>query len=114
MVLTGLTIRMKANQNVSAAPRPVSVSLAAQGRIRVPVESLPELRRRPGPVPPDLLPASFLKHADEQTIAGLAAVFHALEDYSLFGADFSQWGVLACPRFLGRNTFGAALARFAA
>jgi hypothetical protein len=103
---------LKANDNATAAPRAVSCSLAAQGRVRVPVEALPELRRRPGPVPPDTLPTSFLKHADEQTIAGLAAVYHAIADHGLAGTDFSRWGVLAAPRFLGRNTVGAALTRF--
>jgi hypothetical protein len=105
---------LKAKDNASAAPRAVWCSLAAQGRVRVPVEVLPELRRRPGPVPPDTLPASFLKHADEQTVAGLAAVYHAIDEHGLAGTDFTDWGVLGAPRFLGRNTMAAAIARFTA
>jgi hypothetical protein len=62
------------------------------------------------------LPASFLKHADEQTIAGLAAVYHAIHDYHLAPpgepGPFRAWGALAAPRFLGRPTLVAALQRF--
>jgi len=93
---------------------PVICGLAARGHVRVPVEQLPQLRRCPCAVAPDALPASFLKHADEQTVAGIATVLQAIHDHHLTGTDFRNWGVLAAPFFLGRNTIGAALARFAA
>jgi hypothetical protein len=64
------------------------------------------------------LPASFLKHADEQTIAGLAAVYHAIHDHDLAPDGdprrFQSWGALAAPRFLGRPTLVTALHRFTA
>ena len=88
--------------------------LAAQGQARLPVEQLPQLRRCPGPADPNTLPPGFLKHADEQTVAGMVAVLHAIADHRLTGTDFRSWGVLGAPLFLGRNTVGAALARFAA
>src|SRR4051794_34787620 len=72
---------------------PVLCGLAARGYVRVPAEQLPELRRCPGPVAPDSLPASFLKHADEQTVAGMSAVLHAIRDGQLTGTDFRSWGV---------------------
>jgi hypothetical protein len=93
---------------------PVICGLAARGHVRVPVEQLPQLRRCPCAVAPDALPASFLKHADEQTVAGVATVLQAIHEHHLTGTDFRNWGVLAAPIFLGRNTIGAALARFAA
>jgi hypothetical protein len=72
-----------------------------------------DLRRHPGPVCGAPLPPAFLKHADEQTVLGLAAVYHAIHDYHL-KPPFTAWGVLAAPRFLGRPTMAAALLRFAA
>ncbi len=90
----------------------VACGLAAHSRLRVPLEKLAELRRRPGPAP-DSFPTSFLKHSDEQTVIGLAAVFQALHDFHLNPDHFRDWGVLAAPRFLGRSTVGTHLTRFA-
>jgi hypothetical protein len=81
--------------------------------LRVPLESLPELRRQPGPAPREPLPPAFLKHADEQTVAGLSAVLRAIEAGGLRGS-FRAWGVLAAPRFLGRSAMAVALQRFVA
>ncbi len=85
----------------------------AHGTIRATEEMLPLLRQKPGPPVGDPLPASFLKNADEQTVAGLNAVFKAIHEHGLAGASFSDWGVLAAPRFLGRVTLAAAMRRFA-
>lgn len=88
--------------------------VAADATVRVGVEELPELRRRPGPVCGEPLPASFLKHADEQTVAGLTAVYQAIERAGLQTTCYRDWGVLAAPRFLGRPAMAAALQRFQA
>src|SRR5262249_44459053 len=48
-----------------------------------------------------------------QTVAGLTAVFRAVADFRLDPAAFSDWAVLAAPRFLGRCTLSQALNRFA-
>jgi hypothetical protein len=87
--------------------------LEAHAVVRVDVASLPELRRQLGPVPGQPLPQSFLKHVDEQTLVGLAAVFQAIQAYGL-DIDFRDWGVLGAPRFLGRPTMAVALERFLA
>lgn len=86
--------------------------LLAVGVVRVPVETVPELRRQPGPVPEGRLSPSFLKHSDEQTVVGLTAVYQAMQAGGIVKTDFSQWGVLGAPRWLGRNTVGAILTRF--
>jgi hypothetical protein len=78
------------------------------------MESLPELRKQPGSLHGEPLPASFLKHADEQTVVGLAAVYRAIQDSGLQTTCFRDWGVLAAPRFLGRPAMAAALQRFQA
>jgi hypothetical protein len=82
--------------------------------VRVPLEGLPQWRRQPGPVVGEPLPSGFLKHADEQTVAGLAAVYQAIHDHGLPADGFRDWGVLAAPRFLGRPAMALALQRFAA
>jgi hypothetical protein len=88
--------------------------VAADAVVRVSLESLPELRRHPGSLPGAALPVSFLKHADEQTVVGLAAVYQAIHGANLQASEFRDWGVVAAPRFLGRPAMAAALQRFAA
>jgi hypothetical protein len=60
------------------------------------------------------LPTGFLKHADDQTVVTLIALGRAMRAFDLQDADFTDWGVLAAPRFLGRVTMVGALERFAA
>jgi hypothetical protein len=96
--------------------------------VRVHYEGLADLRRQPGPACGAPLPPAFLKHTDEQTVVGLAAVLRAIHDHGLTPAPqarsasdgttgnpgFTDWGIVAAPRFLGRPTMAAALQRFAA
>ncbi len=97
-----------------AAPtaRTVCCDVAAIGRVRVPAENLPELRRRPGPVPGQGLPATFLKNADEQTVCALAAVYQAIHDAGMDAAGFGRWGVIAAPYKIGRIALAQALPNF--
>jgi hypothetical protein len=99
-------------------PRAVSCDLIGHAVVRTTLEGVAPLRRQPGPVCGGPLPASFLKHADEQTVVGLAAVYQAIQDAHLCPdgdlAVFRTWGALAAPRFLGRPTLVSALQRFAA
>ncbi len=92
----------------------VCCDVTADATVHVALESLTELRRQPGPIHGEPLPASFLKHADEQTVAGLAAVYQAIDRWGLHATDFRDWGVVAAPRFLGRPAMAAALQRFQA
>lgn len=92
----------------------VCCDVAADAVVHVSPQSLPELRRHPGSLARAPLPPSFLKHADEQTVAGLAAVYQAIQQANLQDTDFRDWGVVAAPRFLGRPAMAAALQRFAA
>ncbi|MGH6681122.1 MAG: hypothetical protein ACREDL_19840, partial [Bradyrhizobium sp.] len=92
----------------------VCCGVAADAVVRVGLESLPQWRRNPGSTCGEPLPASFLKHADEQTVAGLGAVYRAIQKAGLQTTNFRDWGVVAAPRFLGRPAMAAALQRFAA
>ena len=88
--------------------------LIAFAGVRVTMEMLPSLRQRPGPGIGDSLPATFLRHADEQTVAALAAVLHAIHDSGRSVADFKDWGIVAAPCFVGRAMLAVALQRLAA
>jgi hypothetical protein len=101
-----------------AAPSVVACTLAGYASCRVPIEAIAEMRRNPGPAPGEALPATFLKHADEQTVAVIAAVFSAIQEHGLAPpgvvGPFHEWGAVAGPRFLGRGNITAALPRFQA
>jgi hypothetical protein len=58
------------------------------------------------------LPASFLKHAEDQTIAALQTMLRALEAARLDPGGLSNWGVVAAPTFLGRFPLAHALVRY--
>jgi hypothetical protein len=86
--------------------------LLASGRVRLGVDEVAGWRRTP-PCPPGVTLASgFLKHADEQTVAALAAVFRALAGSTLSPGELTGWGVLAAPRSLARPAMACALERF--
>lgn len=88
-----------------------SCALRAAAAMQARPEAIPGLRAAPGSSTP--LPATFLKHADEQTVVGLAAVFRAIDQGNLASMSFAKWGVLAAPRFFGREIVAVALQRFA-
>jgi hypothetical protein len=77
---------------------------------------VPAVRKRPGPVPDGWAapPTSLLRHSDEQTIAGTAAVFVAINRMGLPRDRFEGWGVVAASRYLGRANLALALQSFIA
>jgi hypothetical protein len=92
----------------------VCCDILAHGCVWATAAAMPGLRQKPGPTPGEPLPTSFLKQADEQTVVGLASVLQAIQTHGLSSAVFTDWAVLAAPRFLGRVTLASALQRFAA
>jgi hypothetical protein len=106
---------LKPTDNLSAPPSgsAVGCGVVAFGTARATADALPALRQKPGPPLDEPLPASFLKHADAQTVVALAAVLQAIHRHGLTASRFTDWGVLAAPRFLGREALAAALQRFA-
>lgn len=91
----------------------VRCPIAAYAACRFAPETLVQLRQNPGSLPGATFPASVLKQSDEQTIAGVAAVFEAIQRHHMEQVDFAQWGVVAAPRFLGRAKLATVLSRFA-
>jgi hypothetical protein len=74
------------------------------------------LRKKPGPIPDGWtrVPPALFRHADEQTIAGTAAVFAAIEALGSSPDRFESWGVVAASRYLGRANLAVALRSFMA
>ncbi len=87
-------------------------TVSAHTTLRVPLESIGALRDNPGLDSSPSLPPRFLRHSDEQTVVGVAAVLRAMAEPQLAGTDFSEWGVLAAPRLLGRLNAASMLSKF--
>jgi hypothetical protein len=90
----------------------VACAVAAFGTMQASGDTLPTLRQTLQLPGGQSLPTAFLKHSDEQTVVGLAAVFQAINRCGLTGTPFTRWAVLAAPRFLGRASLALALQRF--
>ncbi len=87
-------------------------TVSAHATLRVPLDSIGALRDNPGLESSPPLPPRFLRHADEHTVAGVAAVLRAMAEPQLAGTDFSDWGVLAAPRLPGRLHAAVMLTKF--
>jgi hypothetical protein len=107
---------VKPSVNIVEAPRRSAVRcfVAAHAACRVPLRQVAALRSTPVVLKTEPLPNSFFKHADEQTVAGFTALAQAIQNHGLRSCDFTSWGVVAAPRFLGRAALAVALTRFAA
>ncbi len=91
-------------------------SVTGSGLVQVRPRDVPGLRRKPGPVPEGwrrTMP-SLLRYSDEQTVAGTAAVFTAIEAMGCSPDRFEDWGVVSASRFLGRIYLAATLRTFRA
>jgi hypothetical protein len=98
-----------------AGPEPVLAGeVAGHALFRLSARDAPALRRRPGPIPDgwQRVSPALLRYADEQTIAGTAAVFSAMESMGAAPERFEGWGVVAASRFLGRTSLSIALRNF--
>ena len=72
----------RVSPGVGLGPGPaLTGEVMGHGLFRMPTEGVASLRRSPGPIPEQWGPVhpSLLRHSDEQTIAGLCAVFTAIQ-----------------------------------
>jgi hypothetical protein len=92
----------------------VGCDVVAHAAVRATADELPALRRSPGALGGAAVPPSLLRHADDQTVVGLAAVLRAVSRGGLDPCGFGGWSVVVAPRFLGRSTFEAVFPRFLA
>lgn len=87
-------------------------TVTAHGVIAAPLNVLPALRETPGDSGRHPIPPRFLRHADEQTVVGLAAVLRAMDEGPLRDTCFDEWGVVAAPMFPGRLGGAATFRRY--
>lgn len=91
----------------------VCCGVAAYGAVRAGAALIAAWRRQP-PLPPGWsLPANFLKNSDPQTIAGLVALYRALERHDSPSPNSQDWGVIGAPCLLGRSALAMSCQRFA-
>jgi hypothetical protein len=80
----------------------VGVNLAGFAAAQAHPDQLAALRKNPGlPVDTDLSPG-FLKHSDDQTIIGLAAISQAMASLARPTQEYQDWGLVAAPNLFGR------------
>jgi hypothetical protein len=90
----------------------VTCDVAAFACLRLTAAELQSLRQNLVLPSGERIPPSFLKHAEDQTIAALATVARAISASFPPGVSFTEWGVLGAPRFLGRMAMNVAIAKF--
>ena len=88
--------------------------VVGHGLFRLVPRNLIAVRKRPGPVPSgwERAAPSLLRYSDEQTVAGVAAVFSAIEGAGLDPGRLEPWGVVVASRYLGRANLAQALTEF--
>lgn len=98
------------NPSAAAPPNSPECAIRAFGVVEATHAQISELRNKPHQR--HLLPAKLLKYADDQTVVAVAAVLHAIHDGNLQERTLADWGVVAGPRFLGRDAVAGSMERF--
>jgi hypothetical protein len=86
--------------------------VAAHAAVRATPEALAQWRRQPPPISGQPLPASLLKHSEDQTVAAVAALHDAICQQDWSGSSFADWAVLAASNFFGRGGTAHTIQRF--
>jgi len=105
--------RLDTPQSSSTQPGVVRCHVATYGAVRATPDDLGQWRRQPPPVCGVAVPASLVKHSEDQTLAALAALHSAITRSGWVGRTFTDWGVVAAPNFLGRGGTASSIQRFA-
>jgi hypothetical protein len=100
------------NQSGSPGAAVVPCDVIAHAGVRATAADVQHLRQNFLLPSGERLPPGFLKHAEDQTVTGLAAVCQAIGNFQLAKYNFNDWGVLGAPRFLGRVAMHGAIQRF--
>ncbi len=105
---------MTSTQSPPARLATFDCALVAEARCRATPADIASRRKSPDPSGRIAVHPSLLRHADEQTVAGVAAVFGAILGAGLDPEGFGAWAVLAAPHYLGRVAFERAFPTFQA
>jgi hypothetical protein len=89
-----------------------SCRVVAYGWAELPLAGVEAARARLASEGSPPVPLKHVKNSDEQTIAGLAALFQALHAAGWEGRAFRDWGVVGAPRFLGRMALNATIKNY--
>jgi hypothetical protein len=108
---------MSNQEQTSAGDCAVECDVAAHAQVCVPVTAVADLRGEcvsavASATRAQPHPANLLKHIDEQTVGGIAAVVDAIRNHNLGDVDFTRWAVLGAPRFPGRPIMVPCMKRF--
>ncbi len=102
-----------ADQQTVAQPRTLECAVTAYAASGFSFAEVNALRKQSATLPGNF-GFSVLKHAEEQTMAGLGTLRDALVTFESRPADFGDWGVVCSSRYLGRSAFVESLGKFAA
>lgn len=102
---------------MTSADIATSCSIIAHATVEAGLDRIAELRDDPSPrddagqpIGPQL-PRRFLRHCDEHSVVGMAAVLAAIGRMPGGPPDLSRWGVLAAPCHAGRLMSGQTLSQ---
>ncbi len=95
-----------------AKAKAVACEVIAQAGFRAEAAELPALRKAPGPQGDPPPSPGLLRHADEQTVVGLAALLRAVRAAARDVGGFGGWAILSAPRYLGRAAFLVSFPQF--
>ena len=103
---------MKATLLAPVHPTTFRFRIAASSMLRASPDVIAQRRRQPVVVGREAMSASFLKHAEDQTILAMWAVLEALADAGWSERSFADWGVVAAANYFGRASIAQDIARF--
>lgn len=96
----------------ASQPYSLECAVTAHTTARFSIDEINALRKQSDALP-GALGNAVLRHADEQSLAALAAVQCTIGQFHQRPADFSNWGVVTSSRYVGRSVFAQLLQRYA-
>ncbi len=97
-----------------SSPDPIlaQASITAYAAVSRPLAEIEALRSKPGPATAVAQVVKTLRNSDPQTVAAVAALLQAIDRAGWEDGSFSEWGVVGCPRFVGRTVIYNTVWRF--
>lgn len=105
---------MQSRLRAPAQETAVRCRIAASASLWGSAETIAQWRRQPIAHGAHTMPASFLKHSDDQAVLALRAVFAAIAEQGWQERSFADWGIVAAPNLFGRVGIAQTIQRFQA